>query len=34
MKLIEAYSLLFKWHFDVFGLIKKGLAVDINTLKQ
>lgn len=23
---------LFEWHFDVFGLINKGLAVDINTL--
>ena len=25
-------DLLFKNHFDVFGLIKKGLAIDINTL--
>jgi hypothetical protein len=24
---------LFKMHFDVFGLIEKGLAIDINTLK-
>lgn len=23
---------LFEWHFDVFGLIEKDLAVDINTL--
>ena len=23
---------LFKYHFDVFGLIQKGLAIDINTL--
>lgn len=23
---------LLKWHFDVFGLIEQGLAVDINTL--
>ena len=23
---------LFEWHFDVFGLIDKGLAIDINTL--
>lgn len=23
---------LFEWHFDVFGLIKKGLAIDTNTL--
>lgn len=26
-------QLLFEWHFDVFGLIDKGLAVDLNTLK-
>jgi hypothetical protein len=25
-------QLLFQWHFDVFGLIEKGLAIDINTL--
>ena len=25
---------LIKWHFDVFGLIEKGLAVDINTLNN
>lgn len=24
-------QLLFKYHFDVFGLIDKGLAIDINT---
>lgn len=23
---------LFEWHFDVFGLIEQGLAIDINTL--
>ena len=23
---------MFEWHFDVFGLIKKGLAIDFNTL--
>lgn len=23
---------LFEWYFDVFGLIEKGLAIDINTL--
>ena len=23
---------LFEWHFDVFSLIDKGLAIDINTL--
>lgn len=26
-------QLLFKYHFDVFGLIDKKLAIDINTLK-
>ena len=25
---------LAEWHFDIFGLIEKGLAVDINTQKQ
>jgi hypothetical protein len=25
---------LFEWHFDVFDLIDKGLAIDINTLDQ
>jgi hypothetical protein len=25
---------LFEWHFDVFGLIEKGLAIDINTTKK
>jgi len=25
-------QILLKWHFDVFGLIEKGLAIDINTL--
>jgi hypothetical protein len=29
---IMVYEQLFKWNFDVFGLIKKGFAVDINTL--
>jgi len=28
------YQDLIKWHFDVFGLIKKGLAIDINTIKS
>lgn len=27
-------QLLFEWHFDVFGLIEKGLAIDINNLKN
>lgn len=24
---------LFEWHFDVFGLIEKDLAIDINTIE-
>lgn len=27
------YFQLCKWHFDVFGLIEKGLAIDINDIK-
>lgn len=27
-------QLLLRWHFDIFGLIEKGLAIDINTLKS
>lgn len=27
-------QLLLEWHFDIFGLIEKGLAVCINTLKK
>ena len=27
------WEYLFSNHFDVFGLIKKGLAIDINTLE-
>ena len=30
----ELYEKLFEWQFDVFGLIEKGLAIDINTLNQ
>jgi hypothetical protein len=29
---LNELDFLFKNHFDVFGLIEKGLAVDINTL--
>jgi hypothetical protein len=25
---------LIEWHFDIYGLIKAGLAIDINTLKE
>lgn len=28
----ELWQKLYKWHFDVFGLIESGLAIDINTL--
>lgn len=28
----EFWAELFHYHFDVFGLIKEGLAIDINTL--
>jgi hypothetical protein len=31
---IEIYYLLLKHHFDVFRLIQKGLAIDINTLNK
>lgn len=24
---------MFEWHFDIFNLIEKGLAIDINTIK-
>jgi hypothetical protein len=28
---VREQNLLLEWHFDVFGLIGKGLAIDINT---
>ena len=28
------YNVLIELHFDVFGLIEKGLAIDINTLNK
>lgn len=31
---LDKWQKLFEWHFDVFGLIEKGLAIDINTLKK
>lgn len=37
ISLIENYQIiqiLFQWHFDIFGLIENGLAIDINTLKS
>ena len=30
----EFVEKLFEWHFDVFGLIPAGLAIDINTLNK
>jgi hypothetical protein len=30
---LECYDMLSEWHFDIFGLIPEGLAIDINTLK-
>ena len=31
---IRVLDLLYEWHFDVFGLIEKGLAIDINSLRD
>ena len=31
---IMVYNFLLKEHFDVFGLIESGLAIDINTLNK
>ncbi|ANS04913.1 hypothetical protein [uncultured Mediterranean phage] len=31
-EIYEIFQKLLEWHFDVFGLIKAGLAIDINTL--
>lgn len=30
---LQFWNLLFEYHFDVYGLIKARLAIDINTLK-
>ena len=32
-KQFEAFQKLFEWHFDVFGLIEKGLAINLNDLE-
>jgi hypothetical protein len=29
---LELFEKLYEWHFDIYELIKKGLAIDINTL--
>jgi hypothetical protein len=31
---VQVYYNILEWHFDVFGLIDKGLAVDINTVRR
>jgi hypothetical protein len=31
---LEMFQKLFEWHFDVFGLIEKGLAISYNDLKN
>jgi len=31
---LQLFQQLLKWHFDIHGLIEKGLAVDINKLKE
>lgn len=31
-EIIEFIQKLYEWHFDIHGLIEKGLAIDINTL--
>lgn len=31
---IELFQKLYEWHFDIHDLIGKGLAIDINTLKD
>lgn len=31
---LDLFNKLFQWHFDVFGLIESGLAIDINTLNK
>lgn len=31
---LAMYQFLFKHHFDIFGLIDKGLAIDINIVKE
>ncbi len=30
---LEMFQKLYEWHFDIFGLIEAGLAIDINTIK-
>jgi len=34
MRRYDIVQKLFEWHFDVFGLIDKGLAIDMKTIKE
>lgn len=34
IKIYGVMEKLFEWHFDVYGLIEQGLAVNINTLNK
>ena len=31
---VLVYNYLLEKHFDLFGLIKRGLAIDLNTIKE
>ena len=30
----DAFQKLLEWHFDIYGLIEAGLAIDVNTLNS
>ncbi len=30
--IVEIFQKLYEWHFDIYGLIERGEAIDINTL--
>ncbi len=31
-KQLEMFEKMYEWHFDIHGLIEKGLAIDVNTI--
>lgn len=31
---LKEYEKLYEWHFDIHGLIEKGLAIDLNTIEN
>lgn len=31
---LTAFEILNEWHFDIYRLIEKGLAIDVNTLEE